>query len=36
MNRTAVIAWQIHGHGFHEVLRFRAVWVSGEGYRLCA
>jgi hypothetical protein len=28
-------AWHIRGRGFHEVLMFRAVCVSGPGYRPC-
>jgi hypothetical protein len=29
-------AWHVRGHGFHIVLVFRAVCVSGPGYRPCA
>ena len=29
-------AWHVRGRGFREVLMFRAVCVSGEGYRHCA
>jgi hypothetical protein len=28
-------AWQIRGRGFREVLKFRAVCVTGEGFRRC-
>ena len=33
--RAGCYAWHIRGHGFHEVLMFRAVCVSGPGYRPC-
>ena len=33
--RAGCYAWHIRGRGFHEVLTFRAVCVSGPGYRPC-